>query len=50
MSRTFLAGIISIPIFHKKPMIVIDLGSGSFVRKREGHEFFNLLPNSILSV
>jgi len=30
LSRTLLAGI----IFHKKPMIVIDLGSGSFVRER----------------
>ena len=29
----------------KKPMVVIDLESGSFVANKTGHEFFNLIPN-----
>ena len=31
----------------RKPMVVIDLQSGSFVANRTGHEFFNRRPNIV---
>lgn len=31
----------------EKPFVVIDLGSGSYLRENEGHEKFNEVPNSV---